>query len=165
MNGNGDGVTEREGLLLNAVAEEIREQLAELNARQPPYRSVTFSARDLPPPTVVNEVPAPIVNVTNTVDVPGVVVSVDMAPVAAALARGLDAITTLAEMVSQLVQVLAAQPAPNVTVEPPAITVAAPEITVEAPNVTVEAPKPADRPKRKLTIRHDDGTVSTVTES
>lgn len=156
------------------------EQVVALMVANEVLRRRLGEATKAPAPQVVNRVEPPAVYVSN--EVGGV--AVDTTPIAEAIARALpaangedadrvarvvaEALGRLAdgqagveEMLSQLVQVLAAREPTELR---PVIQVAAPEVTVEAPRVTVEAPRPAERPKRTLVIEHDDGTRSVVKE-
>lgn len=144
-------MTPREAVILRAVGDVVSKRLRiltdNLRAEIPETQQVNLQPQriEFPMPQVTNQVEAPVVNVVNEVESPVVNVSIDLAPIALAISEGLRGIE---EMLSQLVQVMAAQKPPRVT--------------VEAPNVTVEQPK--DRPKRSIKIKHGDGTESVVTE-
>jgi hypothetical protein len=149
----------------------------------------------VPAVTVRNEVQTPEVNVINNVPQLGADVHVDVERMAVVLAEATrrfgehlaaaaatvqeavlaalderreellqlvrearDERASQAEMLSQLLQVLASAPAPVTRVKLPAM-----QVHVDGAHVTV--PPAGPRPKRKLTIKHSDGTTSTVTES
>lgn len=144
--------------LVKAIGQVLKERLNNL----PPGKSARF---ELAMPAVNNVVETPSVNVAApnvNVSAPAVSVTVDMTPVAQAIDRMTDAVLGQGEMLSQLLQVLASQPAPAVTVKP---RFDAPESDlsqrfVEQLAQAIVAAIPA-KPKR-MVIKHDDGKVSVV---
>lgn len=153
-------MTEQERAILGAVAEVVNDRMARLrrDMQQAPVQAPHVTNQlDLTPVAQALDRFAespPHVAVTNEVPAASVVVEVDMAPVAAALDRMTTALV-------ELVRAAAERPPPTVEFSP-VVKVPETNVTVEAPSVTVEAPK---HERRTMTIKHSDGTQSTITEN
>jgi hypothetical protein len=121
---------------------------------------------EFPPPQVVNQVqPAQVYNQVIPAEVPVVVncEAPNMEAVQALVretngiaAQMVDAVRGVESMLSQLVQLLHAQS----EIKPPVVEF---KPTIQPAEVSVLSQAAPARPKRKMTIAHDDGTKSTVT--
>ena len=146
------------------IGDALRDRLHKMRKELREAAVVNISDQ-LPAPHVDVHVPQLEAHVHNEVSAPAVnVMPNDMDGVAAALlkidetnARFATAIEGQNELLSQLLQVLAAQQPPVVKnyVEPAAVA---------PPNVTVESPRPPERKPRKLELLHEDGTKTIVRE-
>lgn len=165
-------MNERDAAILKAVAKVIGENGS--NGHSSP-QSISHTLK-LPGPTVINEVATPEVNITNEVKTPEVKIDVDSKGVIKAIETLADAIATQSKLLKSLVEAIAKQPPPVVNVTPnvkipeikiPEIVIPKIPINVEAPVVNlspnIEIPE-KERKKRRLTIRHDDGTTSELIE-
>ncbi len=140
-------------------------------------------------------VPQNEIVVRNEVTSPRPVVNVDMTPVANAILQMTQAMVTQNELLRNMIVAMTEQPAPvvefnptintpdvtvnvpeqnhnvtlnptvNVEMEPPTVNVEAPQVTVEYQAAPVVPVSNSGKPKRSFTIKHDDGTTSTVKEN
>jgi hypothetical protein len=158
--------------MLKAFADVVRDRMArnrdeseraigELRARP---REIVVPAAEVrneaPEVTVQNHVDVPSVHVHNQIDSP---VMVDAGPLAAALMAVAGAVDRQTETMDRLLEALAVQPRPKVRVE------VAPEVSLTLTDVTADKLAEAiagalEKPKRRLTVQHSDGTESTITE-
>lgn len=158
-------MNDEQRVFLRAVADVVKGKLA---TNGDGSRKVA-----IPNPTMTLEVPAPVINVGPTpVQVNN---NVDLELIA-------NAMVSMGEMNGQLVKVMMehqqqmaakmdellsklSEIAAKTPIFTPRIEVAAPQVTISPPDIHVDAvPSFPQREKRKLTIKHDDGTTSTVTE-